>query len=192
MPTLPSTTFRDHRAVTGNDVKIIVSPTRVAVEFGKTIDPQTVFVVQIWQDGKMLTEQPLEARNNFSSSVPPDVDMRTCGVRVCYPTGIVVAELDVIEDPHPFMRPRDEQVHITENYVSVPPALTITDEVNSVWTLGLVMAPQNKSPQGEFAFNVLRNGFDTGEVASRIERRNGKVRIFTVEGWKKWTGALFF
>jgi hypothetical protein len=192
MPLAPSQTFRDHRSVTGNDVKIVATKSRVSVEFGKTIDPQSVFVVQIWRQGKMLVEHPLNARNNFASSVPPNIDTRECGVRVCFPTGIVIAELDVAVDEHPYRRPRAEQVHITENYVSVPPALTITDEVNSVWTLGLIAAPKHKCPAGEFAFAVLRNGFDVGEMASRIERRNGKVRIFTVEGWKKWTGASFF
>ena len=187
-----STTFRDHRSVTGNDVKIVAMKSRVSVEFGKTIDPQSVFVVQIWRDGKMLNEKPIDASNNFSSSIPPNVDMRQCGVRVCFPTGIVIAELDVAVDEHPYRTPRAEQVHITDNYVSVPPALTITDEANSVWTLGLLAAPKHKCPEGEFAFAVLRNGFDTGEIASRIERRNGKVRIFTVEGWKKWTGNSFF
>ena len=72
------------------------------------------------------------------------------------------------------------------------PALIITDERNDVWTLGLMTAPRGKSPDGEFAFDVLRNGKWSGEVASRIERRAGKVRVFTIEGWKMWNGNYFF
>lgn len=73
--------------------------------------------------------------------------------------------------------------HITENYVSVPPALTITDETGAVWTLGVRASVA--SPRGEYAFHVLRNGLETGECASRIERRKGRVRIFTRSGWKQ-------
>jgi hypothetical protein len=91
----------------------------------------------------------------------------------------------------PYAMPRAEQVHITESYVSVPPALTITDQENFVWTLGFQTAPRGKSPDGEFAFDVLRNGFDTGEVASRIEMRSGRIRIFTRDGWKRWSGKTF-
>ena len=93
---------------------------------------------------------------------------------------------------HPWMRLQGEQSHITESYVSVPPALTITDERGDVWTLGMNSAPKGATPDGEFAFDVLRNGAGTGEVASRIERRNGKVRIFTRDGWKSWNGHSFF
>ena len=92
--------------------------------------------------------------------------------------------------------PQGEQQHVTESYVAVPPALMITDEQGDVWSLGLTQAPQGKSPDGEFAFPVLRvrrNGVidSLGEYASRIERRGGRVRIFTVEGWKRWTGITF-
>lgn len=93
--------------------------------------------------------------------------------------------------PLPFMLPRLQQQHITESYVSVPPALTITDETNAVWTLGFLVAPKGKSPDGEFAFDVLRNGVDTGEIASRIERRGGRIRIFTESGWKYWHSHCF-
>lgn len=92
----------------------------------------------------------------------------------------------------PFAKPRTEQVHVTESYVSVPPALIITDERNDVWTLGFMTAPRAMSPDGEYAFDVLRNGKWCGEVASRIERRSGRVRIFTVDGWKTWNGSNFF
>jgi hypothetical protein len=87
-----------------------------------------------------------------------------------------------------YMRRRGEQTHITESYVSSPPALTITDEAGDLWCLGFTYGA---APRGEFAFNVLRNGVETGELASRIERRGGRVRIFTSSGWKRWTGSSF-
>jgi len=81
----------------------------------------------------------------------------------------------------PYMIRSGEQHHITESYVSVPPALIITDETGTIWTLGF---KSGEAPDGEFAFNVLRDGIETGEVASRIERRNNRIRIFTRQGWK--------
>ena len=101
------------------------------------------------------------------------------------------AELAAIYKKYPFMAPQVEQEHETENYVAVPPALIITDAQNNVWTLGFQTAPQGRSPDGEFAFNVLKNGMETGEVASRIERRSSRIRIFTCDGWKRWTGSSF-
>jgi len=88
----------------------------------------------------------------------------------------------------PYMLPPKEPFHLTENYVSSPPALTIFDEAGAVWCLDNDMQP---GPHGEYAFSVLRNGVRTGEVASRIERRNGKIRVFTVKGWRCWTGRSF-
>lgn len=191
---MQTATFKDNRCVIGNDVKLIVIPSRVTVEFGKTIDPASIFVIQIWRDGQLLNEQPVNAKAAFSSLVPRDVDIRECGVRVCLPNGIVLAELDVEEDLYPFMRPRKEQSHITENYVSVPPALTITDERGDVWSLNVAapFAPRQKSPDGEFALPVMRNGENAHEIGSRIERRGGKIRIFTANGWKTWNGRSFF
>lgn len=93
---------------------------------------------------------------------------------------------------HEYMIPKKRQVHETENYVSSPPAAQITDAGNNVWSLGYRFAQPAGRPAGEFAFNVLRNGFDTGEYASRIERRFGKIRIFTATGWKIWSGRTFF
>lgn len=87
-----------------------------------------------------------------------------------------------------YMLPQGEQTHVTENYVSTPPALLVVDETGAVWTLGFT---QISGPRGEYAFNVLRNGEETGEFASRIERRGGKVRIFTIDGFKRWTGRNF-
>lgn len=88
----------------------------------------------------------------------------------------------------PYMLPPKEQFHLTENYVASPPALTIFDETGAVWCLGADMRP---GPHGEYAFSVLRNGAPMGAVASRIERRNGKIRVFTVDGWRNWNGRGF-
>lgn len=88
-----------------------------------------------------------------------------------------------------FMLPQAQQTHITENYVSSPPALIVVDEANNVFTLGF---QQMAGPRGEFGFPVLLNGMSTGEVASRIERRGGKIRIFTDLGYKRWNGRTFF
>lgn len=90
---------------------------------------------------------------------------------------------------HPWMLPPAEQSHITEAYVSSPPALTITDERGDIWCLGF---SKGEAPNGEYAFMVLHNGMPTGEYASRIERRAGKIRIFTHNGWKRWSGHSFF
>jgi hypothetical protein len=91
----------------------------------------------------------------------------------------------------PYMVPVGPQTHITESYVSSPPALVITDERGARWCLGTEYARMDDSPNGEFAFNVVRNGMDTGMFASRIERRNGKIRIFTRDGWRIWNGRCF-
>jgi len=82
----------------------------------------------------------------------------------------------------PFMVLNGEQKYITENYVSVPPALTITDEAGSIWTLGF---QTGEAPKGEYAFDVLCNGIPTGYYASRIERRKNQIWLFTKEGWKR-------
>lgn len=87
-----------------------------------------------------------------------------------------------------YMLPQKRQTHITENYVSSPPALIIVDEANNVFTLGF---QQMTGPRGEYGFPVLVNGVSSGEVASRIERRGGKIRIFTTNGFKRWTGQSF-
>lgn len=87
-----------------------------------------------------------------------------------------------------YMRPSGPQMHITESYVSTPPALTITDETGAVWSLGMT----NRGVHGgEFAFDVLRNALMSGEIANRIERRNGKIYIFGPEGRKAWNGRSF-
>lgn len=88
-----------------------------------------------------------------------------------------------------YMLPPKEQLFLTENYVVSPPALLLNDSAGNVWALGLQQIP---GPRGEYAFPVVRNGLETGEFASRIERRGGKIRIFTLNGWKQFNGRSFF
>ena len=92
----------------------------------------------------------------------------------------------------PYMRRPLQQTHITESYVSSPPALIVIDECGDVFTLGLQYQDMRDAPQGEFAFTILCNGRWTGEYGSRIERRNNRVRIFCRGGyWKIWNGKQF-
>lgn len=88
------------------------------------------------------------------------------------------------------LRPK-EQTFITESYVSTPPALWIHDERGDVFTLGTRFEQERDAPNGEFSFDVLRNGIYAGIFASRIERRNGKVRAWTRQGWRTWSGSQF-
>jgi hypothetical protein len=93
---------------------------------------------------------------------------------------------------HPSLQYRrldGEQHFVTENYVSSPPALIVLDECGSVWSLGFQRGP---APKGEYAFSVLKDGYPTGVFASRIERRGGRIRCFTGEGWKIWSGRNWF
>lgn len=89
----------------------------------------------------------------------------------------------------PYMKLQGEQHFETENYVSTPPALLVLEGDGTVWTLGF---NRFVGPRGEYAFDVLRNGVWTGQYASRIERRNGRIRIFTVNGYLTWNGRSFF
>jgi hypothetical protein len=70
----------------------------------------------------------------------------------------------------------------TEAYVSVPPAMIITDSDGATWTFGFKYRVHN----GTYEFNVLRNDVDTGEMAKTIEYRNGIVKIFSQHGWKSF------
>ncbi len=81
--------------------------------------------------------------------------------------------------------------YISEAYVSTPPAAFIIDEYENIFTLGLNYQRPQDSPNGEYSFNILKNGYPTGEYGSRIERRNNKVRIFTRKGWKYYNGVSF-
>jgi len=86
---------------------------------------------------------------------------------------------------------RYEREDPTENYVCVPPAFVVTDSDGACWTFGNEYADHGG---GEYEFNVMRDGVDTGEVAMRIERRAGRVRIFgraCGRFGKLWNGRTF-
>jgi hypothetical protein len=93
-----------------------------------------------------------------------------------------------IAHSEPYMKLQGEQYFETENYVSTPPALLVLEGNRTMWTLGF-----NRifSPKGEFAYDVLKDGVWTGEWASRIERRAGRIKIFTPVGSKTWNGRSF-
>lgn len=86
-----------------------------------------------------------------------------------------------------YMKPNGVQTHITDSYVSTPPALWIIDETGAIWTLGM----ESEISRGEFAFDVLRNAVKVGEKANRIEMRGNRISIFGPEGRKNWTGRSF-
>lgn len=79
---------------------------------------------------------------------------------------------------------RYERQNKSENYVTVPPALLITDSDGAAWTLGRMFRNPHR---GEFEFSVMRNDVDTGELAKRIEYRAGVVWIFGSTGWKHFS-----
>lgn len=89
----------------------------------------------------------------------------------------------------PFMKAAGPTMPISETYVVVPPALVIRDSEGNSWTLGF---RRGETSTGEFEFDVVRNGVDTGETACRIEYRAGnRVRIFGAAGWRTWNGKTF-
>ncbi len=91
----------------------------------------------------------------------------------------------------PYMLKGYRTEFVSEAYVSSPPAAFIVDEYENIFTLGLEYQRLQDSPNGEYSFDILRNGYPTGEYGSRIERRNNKVRIFTRKGWKYFNGVSF-
>lgn len=170
-----------------NGVMIVRTPTGIGVACISTGDePARLLAVEVDCDGFRLKNEVIDSHGPPWRDYYAGVDMMRCVVRV-RDGERTLAELSLPDEeyPLPFMVPRPEQVHVTEHYVSVPPALTITDERGDVWTLGFATAPKHRSPDGEFAFEVLRNGVGQGEIASRIERRGSKIRIFTHVGWKR-------
>lgn len=88
----------------------------------------------------------------------------------------------------PFMRPAGPHMPVSEPYVCIPPALVIRDRDGASWTLGF---RRGATSTGEYEFDAVRNGIDTGETACRIEYRAGKVRIFGADGWRTWNGRTF-
>lgn len=178
------------QVVERNGVVIKRTPREMRVEPTRIL-PLVPLTVEIDHRGRPVGRYTVTPTKGFEESLD-GVDLTQCTIRVKLGE-TVLNELtcEAERDWLPFFRRPGPQVHVTENYVSIPPALTITDEIGAVWTLGLVRADERLSPKGEFAFNVLRDGEDTTEIASRIERRGGKVRIFTRHGWKRWTGREF-
>lgn len=177
----------DLNFVQQNGVTIVRTPGGVGLE----VEPRKFWrplVIEVGYEGRTLKRLVFDPSEVRWRDAFHGVDMLRCSITVKGPTGVVLAELKA-PGPLPFMVRQGEQTHITESYVSVPPALTITDEVGAVWTLGFARA--EKAPRGEYAFNVLRDGVETGETASRIERRNAKTRIFTRHGWRVWNGNTF-
>jgi hypothetical protein len=182
-------------AIEKNGIAIVRTPTGVGVGFteARDYDQDTPYKVEIDLAGRRWKEELIPAGKPWRDAYP-GVDMTACAVRVKRGDAVLV-ELGIPEtdEPfYPFMVLQGEQVHITEAYVSVPPALHITDEVGAIWTLGMRSATRDLSPEGEFAFHVLRDGVSTHEIASRIERRNGKIRVLTKAGYKVWTQGQFF
>lgn len=148
-----------------------------------------VLYVEVDHRGRRIKKDCFTAATPYRDSFS-DVDLCECMIRV-KEGDTVLCELG--EQPQgaqyqPWMVQQGEQGHITENYISVPPALHLTDTAGVRWTFGFQTAPEQQSPRGEFAFNVLRDGVDTGLIASRLELRNGLVRAFTRHGWKRWLG----
>lgn len=171
-----------------NGVFIVRTPTGIGVALTRLFERPVC--IEVNYGGKLYRREYLNSNAARWRDYYHGLDMLQCAIRV-KDGELLLAELPVENEPMPFMVLQGEQHHITESYVSVPPALTITDERGDVWTLGFATAQKEHSPCGEFAFNVLRNGIDTHEIASRIERRAGKVRIFTRRGWKIWNGNTF-
>jgi hypothetical protein len=71
----------------------------------------------------------------------------------------------------------------TEPYVEIPPAYIITDSDGATWTFGDKYIQRGHV----FEFSVVRNGIDTGELASKIVYQKGRVSIFGVDGWRHFS-----
>lgn len=93
--------------------------------------------------------------------------------------------------PMPYQLKGYRTEYITEEYISSPPAAFIIAENGDSFTLGPIFKQYKDNPTGMYSFNILRNGADTGIFASLIEKRKGKVRVFTKSGWYYWNGTSF-
>jgi len=179
--------------VQNNGIAIVRTPTGIGVAATLPFDckDRHPLRVEVRHAGRMYKTDTIDPHAPPWRDYYHGIDMLQCEVAV-KAGDVTLAELPVENAPYAFMVRQGEQQHITEHYVSVPPALLITDERGDTWTLGLKTAEAEDSPRGEFAFEVMRNGIGVNEIASRIERRNGRVRIFTRTGWKVWNGGNFF
>ena len=66
----------------------------------------------------------------------------------------------------------------TDHYVTVPPALMITDHDGAVWSFG----NEYRETRWAFEMEVLRNDVKTGHFAERIEFRGGVVYLYGKDG----------
>ena len=179
--------------VQSNGIAIVRTPTGIGVAAVGLFDckDRHPLLIEVRYGGRPYKSDTIDPHGPPWRDYYHGIDMLQCEIAV-KSGNVLLAELPAENAPHSFMVRQGEQQHVTEHYVSVPPALLITDERGDTWTLGLKTAEREESPQGEFAFEVMRNGLGVNEIASRIERRNGKVRIFTRHGWKVWNGGTFF
>lgn len=184
-------------ALSLNGVMIARTATGIAVAYptlGPPL-PNEMLTIELWYAGKLWKRDAVQTYGPpYREYLGKEFDHLRIVIIVKNAVGSVLAELSLPDEEYilPFMVVQGEQRHITESSVSVPPALTLTDTLGAVWTLGFVAAPKERSPEGEYAFAVLRDGIDTGEVASRIEMRGKVVKCFTRHGWKKWIGREWF
>jgi hypothetical protein len=88
------------------------------------------------------------------------------------------------------MKPQGPHMPITESYVSIPPALFIRDEQNTLWTLGFDY-DEREWRGGRFEYDIVRNGEKTGDFGRIIEFRGRRLRIWGSEGWRTWNGRCF-
>ena len=111
-----------------NDVLIVRTPVAVAVATRDAI-PRTLTVELIHQ-GMIIKREEFNSFQPWKESID-GIDMLRCGVRVME-NNVLLAALESPDIPHwmsSFMVRQGEQVHITESYISIPPALLITDSV---------------------------------------------------------------
>ena len=172
-----------------NGITIIRTPTGIGVIATGNPPPHRTLLIEVSYLGRKLNWYAIDSYTPWREYFD-GIDNLKCAITVLDGTEIL-AELPADDGIMPFMVRQGPQHHVTEAYISVPPALTITDESGAVWTLGMATAPRELSPEGEFAFEVLRDGIGTHEIASRIERRNGKIKAFTRSGWTIWNGREF-
>lgn len=92
---------------------------------------------------------------------------------------------------YPFMRRAPQEKRESESYVTVPPALWITDRAGNTWTLGFQRPARDPHNTGEFEHDIVKNGLVIGEWACRLEYRAGILRAFGHQGWRTWNGKTF-
>src|SRR5262245_20271019 len=118
-----------------NGVLFVRTPAGIGVEVQSPPDcgPRDI-TIEVWNEGKLLKEEQfLETKTFHWRDYIKGVDTMRSVVRVLE-CGMVLAELGLPDEPYPLpFMVTQVQRHVTEHYVSVPPALTITDERGDVW-----------------------------------------------------------